>query len=393
MAIIVLILTIIIAAAGIIFGLSNWRKVASYESALTGQGALPKISVVAYVLRDEDNLDEYVESLLRQDYPDFEVILVCDASAEATAMLSEKFENVSNLHITFIPPGSHNLSRRKLAQTLGIKRAEGEIVLTTATSVLPRSERWLRAMAEPFADSEINIVCGYVHPTFTDFTGAAKWYREMDRVLTSAQWMAGAIEGRPFRGDGYNLAFRRSLFFKVKGYSSSLTLVDGDDDIFIADISNGRDGHLVLNPDSFVDTRWGEDANRMYIEYKDRYNFTRKYLPKLPFLQASLVGWVQWLIAGCAIAAAICIATLIPAINAGFDSPEVTDLILLGITILTILIFWIIEIISYRKLASRLEAVRLCWAVVPFLLWRPIGNFLFYLNHISSRKSHYTWIR
>lgn len=393
MAILIFVFTLLLISATLCFGLVPWRKVARYESRTTRQEALPKMSVVAYVLRDEENLEKYIDTLLGQDYPDFEVILVCDASAEATAMISEKFENVDNLHITFIPPGSHNLSRRKLAQTLGIKRASGEVVLTTATSVIPHSENWLRAMAEPFADSEINIVCGYVHPDFKDFTGPARWYRQMDSVLTSAQWLAAAIDGHPYRGDGYNIAFRRKLFFEVKGYSSSLTLMDGDDDIFINHISNGADGRAVLNPDSFVDTCWGPETNRMYVDYKDRYIFTRKYLPKSPFLIASALSWAQWLAVAAMTSIIIFGAAILPNLSQGWESAELPSFLMLMASMLLILTEWLIEILTYRKLASRLEAVKLFWAVIPFLLWRPIGNFLFFLNHYPSRKRHYTWVR
>lgn len=394
MAILIIFLLVVMAVAGFLTGPAIWRKIAGYESRPTGQNALPGLSVVAYVQRDEDHLDEYVDTLLSQDYPDFEVILVCDASAEATAMISGRFENVDNLHLTFIPPGSHNLSRRKLAQTLGIKRAVKEVVVTTSTSVMPRSDKWLRSLAEPFADSEINIVCGYVHPVFNDFTGPAKWYRQMDSILTSAQWMDEAVKGSPYRGDGYNLAFRRSLFFDVKGYSASITLMDGDDDIFINEISNGADGCLVLNHDSFVDTRWGAVANRMYVDYKDRYRFTRRYLPKAPFLRSALLSWANWILLLGAVWACAMIGIAVPAVAAGNWTPEIIPLLSVGCAaLLIILIFWLIEIFAYRRLASRLEAVRLFWAVIPFLLWRPIGNFLFFLNHYPSRKSHYTWVR
>lgn len=380
-------------ACGSIAGLRPWRRIASYESSPTGQQALPKVSVVAYVLRDEDDLTGYVDTLLHQDYPDFEVILVCDASAESTAMLSEKFENIENLKLTFIPPGSHNLSRRKLAQTLGIKRASGEVVITTSTTVIPTSNQWLRSMAEPFADHDINIVCGYVHPDFKDFKGPAKWYRQMDGVLTSAQWMKEAADGFPYRGDGFNLAFRRHLFFDSKGYASSLILMDGDDDVFINEISAPGSGTLVINPDAFVDTRWKNEANRIYVEMKDRYCFTRKYLPKGPFLRASFLQWTNWLMLLAVAAIIICGISLIKGLEAGWNSPEIPSIIILGAALMVALEFWIFEILTYRKLAVKLKAVRLFWAVVPFILWRPIGNFLFYINHYPNRKRHYTWER
>lgn len=393
MSVIVLIIIILIAAVGIVFGLAPWRHTASYESKPTRQSALPKMSVVAYALRDEENLDGYIDTLISQDYPDFEVILVCDASAEATAMLSERFEHTENLHVTFIPPGSHNLSRRKLAQTIGIKAASGEVVLTTATSVIPVSDQWLRSIAEPFADHEVDVVCGYVHPQIEDYKGPSKWYRQMDNVITSAQWMDRAIAGTPYRGDGYNLAFRRHLFFDHKGYASSLTLVDGDDDIFIHDITGRGRGRLVLNPESFVNTRWGEDASRMYVDFKDRYNFTRKYLPKAPFLQTSLLECLTWLSAA---ALAYAIYLLIETCGYFSDAQVAVDTTSLAMGVAGIMIilgFWLCEIFSYRRLAARLKAVRLFWAVVPFILWRPIGNFLFFLNHYPTRKRHYTWVR
>lgn len=394
MTIFLLIFVIAIVAAGFFFGLSEWRRVGDYESRLTGQSVLPKMSVIAYVHRDEENLNEYIDALLSQDYPDYEVILVCDASAEASAMLSEKFEDVKNLHITFIPPGSHNLSRRKLAQTLGIKRASGQIVVTTSTSVLPRSNQWLRSMAEPFADNGVDIVCGYVHPEIKDFAPATRLYRQMDSVLTAAQWMNAAIQGHTYRGDGYNLAFRRHLFFERKGYASSLTLVDGDDDIFVNELASSGEGRLVLSPDSMVDTRWKDEADRMYIEYKDRYNFTRKYLPKAPFIKASIMSWVIWLslpaIIGIILEACSHFTTSAAVSNAPFPTADIT---LLALSAIGVLGFWTSIIIFYRRLAARLEATKLLWSILPFMLWRPIGNTLFFLNHYPSRKVHYTWVR
>lgn len=406
MAILIITLALLaIALFGIFYGMQPWRRVARFESTSTRQGALPKMSVIAYALRDEDDLSGYVDILLSQDYPDFEVILVCDASAEATAMLSEKFENTSNLHLTFIPPGSHNLSRRKLAQTLGIKRAAGEVVVTTCTSVLPRSDQWLRSLAEPFADRDINVVCGYVHPRFRDFTGPAKWYRQFDSALTSAQWMAEAVEGKPYRGDGYNLAFRRHLFFEAKGYATTLTLMDGDDDIFLNEICSPGRGCMVLSPQSMADTRWGAEANRIHTDLKDRYAFTRKYLPKGPFLRAALLSWTQWIttlgtVAMTAVMTWLLVAHLAPGAPgdsfAGGTIADDTSLPLIGFIIANSLIFigyWLTETFLYRALATRLGAVRLFWAVLPFMLWRPIGNFLFFLNHYPTRKNHFTWAR
>lgn len=390
----------IVAILGILVFMKPWRIVAKHSDPDEASDKMPKVSVVAYVLRDEENLTEYVDMLLSQDYPDFEVILVCDASAEATAILSEKFENVENLHLTFIPPGSHNLSRRKLAQTIGIKRAAGDVVVTTSTSVMPRGNMWLKELTKPFADSRIDVVCGYVHPVFSDYKGVAKWYRQMDATLFSAQWMAAAAEGAPFRGNGFNMAFRRRLFFEAKGYASTLTLMDGDDDIFIKEICRAGHGALVLSPDSVADTRWGEETDRIHVDLKDRYAFTRKYLPKLPFIKSGCLAAVNWIMLLQLVMAVLILIAFIPiepVALCGDTSPTaipITEyLIMAGVNFVCFLAFWLTEILLYRRLASKLGSIRLFWAVYPFMLWRPIGNFLFFLNHFPTRRAHYTWSR
>lgn len=398
-------------------GMRVWRGVAdaASESADTplphydgSDPALPKVSVVSYVLRDTDSLSEYIDILLNQDYPQLEVVIVCDASAEATATIAERFENVEHLHITFIPPGSHNLSRRKLAQTVGIKAATGDVVIITNTSVVPASQSWVSAMAEPFiADSSVAVTLGYARPMATDYTGPGRWYRLFDHLVDTASWMYSALHNHAYRGDGCNMALRRSLFFENKGYASINPLMDGDDDIFIRELSRYGDVHLQIRPESIVDTCWGEDANQRHHDLKDRRMFTRRYLPKRPFLRQGMLSCAQWLLLIC---------TLLTGMSALFDIQESETLIdyypmlsgvahliithgqgpsiiLASLAMVVLAGTWILETLTYRHMARALHGARLCWSVVPFMLWRPIGNVVFNVNHRTQRKSHFTWQR
>lgn len=407
-------------------GLSPWRRVTHYAASCAAReqlesagdipsaasmqeaGNLPSVSVVAFVHRDEDAVSDYLDVLLSQDYPRLEVVLVCDASAEATAMISERFENVENLHITFIPPGSHNLSRRKLAQTIGIKASKGDVVLLTSTSVLPRSSGWVSQMARPFIkDPSLAVVLGYVHPVFEDFTGAGKWYRQFDHLIETTAWMNAAIADNAYRGDGYNMAFRRRLFFENKGYASTIPLMDGDDDIFIRELSRFGRVELQVSPSSMVDTRWGEQADRRHLDLKDRRVFTRHYLPREPFVRMGMMSSAQWCLLITAILAMAGgvfawvtsgISTLLSASADFTDSlivpaGMIEGIVVTAIGLLALLGVWGLQIRAYRQLAGALGATRLFWAVTPFLLWRPIGNTLFNINHRTTRKSHFTWQR
>lgn len=342
----------------------------------------PKVSVVMYCQSDEQTLFDALEQLDRQDYPDFEVIVVCDAGVEYADYISElvaaKYKNV---YVTFVQPGSHNLSRRKLANTIGIKAAKGEIVLTTWANIHLPSDKWISLMMAPFLgpDGEkIDLSLGLSKIDFSNLRGFGRWYRQFDSVMTDALWVGYAAAGHPYRGDGYNLAFRRKLFFDHKGYSRSNYLHNGDDDVFVREVARRDNTRIVVDKDCIVTSEWGDSGNRVWSLRKASYSFTSRWLPRMPFWKSGTLMAMQWIVPGASVAAALVGWPSIWPLVAG-------ALITLG--------FWGLEIYEYRKLAARFGAVRLWWAVVPFMMWRPIANTIFSYDHLSSRKKNYTWQR
>ncbi|MDE6806314.1 MAG: hypothetical protein K2J05_05860, partial [Muribaculaceae bacterium] len=74
-------------------------------------------------------------------------------------------------------------------------------------------------------------------------------------------------------------------------------------------------------------------------------------------------------------------------------SPALTGIAFaLGAWVAGILI-WTAEAFGYRRVATALGSARLFWPVPLFLLWRPIGNLLFGINHRTGRRAHFTWQR
>lgn len=338
----------------------------------------PKLSVIVYAYTEFEETQKYLEMLMAQDYPNFEVILVNEGSPETLSILQERMGNqYDNLYITFIPHDAHNLSRRKLAYTIGMKAASGEIVLTTASNCLIPSRRWLTEMMRPFVeDGTIDIVLGYSHIDFRELRGAGKWYRQMDATLTACQWIGSAQMGKPYRGDCFNLAYRRELFFQQKGYSRTINLVNGDDDIFLTPIMDGYNTAVAISPDSILTTEWDEVANRVLAATKERYQFTSQLLPQTPFIRAGIGSLMQWLILLSVVGAAL--AAL----------PSYLGIIIAAVFLI---IVWTSEILIYRRAARRLESICLWWSFPFFLLWLPIGNFIFKTRRRSQRRKNYTF--
>lgn len=342
----------------------------------------PKCSVIAYAQSEEEEILEWLTMAMNQDYADYEVIIVNEGSYETSVNLAERLTKLypERLYVTFIPSDARSLSRRKLANTVGLKAAKGEVVLTTATNCSIPSAHWISDIMRPFAEeSGVDIVLGYTHMDFSELTGPWKWYRQMSATLTDCMWLGAAAQGRPFRGDGNNMAFRRSLFFDVKGYAKTIHLMHGDDDIFLRQIMDDNNTRLSLSSDSILVSHWGDSANRMLSEFKERYQFTSKFLPKWPFMLAGFSSIMQWVIVA---AAVMCVA-------AGFLEPHWwISAASIGVLLLA---FWITEILIYRRTARRLGSVCLWWSLPWFLLWHPIGNWIFRLRRFRHFRKNYTF--
>ncbi|MDE7414032.1 MAG: glycosyltransferase [Muribaculaceae bacterium] len=341
---------------------------------------LPKASVIVYSTVDEDRLTEFLKSVCTQKYPDFEVIVVCDATFEASGILSEKYaELFRNVYVTFIPPGSHNLSRRKLAQTIGIKAAKGDVVVITLANAVISSDLWLATMMKPFIDdSAIQIALGYSHPDYSHLSSPGRLYSEFFALLTDARWMGYALNGHTYRGDGANIAMRRSTFFDSKGYSSTIHLHAGDDDIFVHDIANGYNIALAVSPESDIITRWGDATKRIVSLRRSQYDFTARWLPMGPFVRSGLASMSQWIVLLSGIGSAL------------FALPNLVPTIAAAVVWIT---FMIVESAFYRKLAIKLGATPLSWQAPLFWLIKPLNNLWFRSAHRSSRFKNFTWQR
>ena len=53
-------------------------------------------------------------------------------------------------------------------------------------------------------------------------------------------------------GVGRNIAYRKSLFIKSKGFTSHYRVDSGDDDLFINSVANKNNTRVVIDPESFT---------------------------------------------------------------------------------------------------------------------------------------------
>lgn len=347
----------------------------------SGHADVPRISVIAFSTGRTDEVGRFLEAIAAQDYPNIEVVVVVDGSAREASNLSETYgEAYPNVGFTFVPPEAHNLSRRKLGNTIGIKKATGDIILTTLTNIEVTSDQWLSLMASQFGDAATEIVLGAAYMDLRPLRGPKQWYRRFDTLLTTARWMLSAIDGKPYRGDGANLAFRRETFFRNSGYGNNYFLHSGDDDIFVNQVATAANSRFMFAPQATVLVNWGESTRRMWINMKERYTFSARYLDNNRRVSQSLLWADLWLYNLLLVAAGV-----LTGITGNLLIPIIAFVLLFA--------FQLMQIMLYRRLATCFRSTRLWFAVPLFYLLKPLGDILFRLRYARNARFNFTYRR
>lgn len=246
----ILILFLYLVLRDSIFYARPYRTARKGETGGTPGQALPSVSVIICARNEAEHLAAYLPAILTQDYPDYEVIVVNAGSTDRTdETLSQLKARFPHLYYTYIPQGTRYLSPRKLALTLGIKAAQKECLLFTEAYCEPNGPHWIASVARNY-QPETTVVLGYCQ--YNHHASLADHLIAYDNLLTGVRQLASALGHHPYAGDGRDLSYRKEEFFRHKGFSSSLFLNRGDDDLFINEIANGTNTRVALAPESFT---------------------------------------------------------------------------------------------------------------------------------------------
>ncbi|MFB6342830.1 glycosyltransferase [Saccharicrinis sp. FJH2] len=235
---------------------------------------LPPVSVVISAKNEQYNLPEYLPSILEQDYPDFQVVVVDDCSEDETwdilEQLKKKYTNLYTTRIHFDPIFKHG---KKMALSLGIKAAQNDILVFTDADCMPAGKDWLRRVVSNYNDNT-EVVIGY-SPVLKD-KGFINRMIRYDNVFTGIQYLGSALAKKPYMGVGRNLSYKKSLFFSQKGFSPYIQLMSGDDDLFINKVATKTNCAVEISPDAHVLTK-AKNSWKDWIIQKRRHLTTGRY--------------------------------------------------------------------------------------------------------------------
>ncbi len=259
------------------------RKLAFYkEIPLTEDTKLPPVSVIIAARNESDNLYENLPSILNQDYPEFEVIVVNNQSIDDSGWLLTAFcQQFPNLRVVELGRNKHLRPGKKLPITLAIKAAKYEHFVLTDADCKPTSSNWLRLMASKF-NNQKQIVIGY--GPFTKCKGIINKIIRFDTAWIGVSYLSMALAKLPYMGVGRNIAYTKSVFNSVNGFKSHYSIPSGDDDLFIQEAAKKNNYTIQIDAASHCYSpaapswsRWVYQKSRHYST-SSRYKKFKKFL-------------------------------------------------------------------------------------------------------------------
>lgn len=251
---------------------------------------VPKISVIIPARNEEGNISLCLDSLLEQDYPDYEIIVVDDRSSDSTLKVvrSKTNEKIKVLEIKELPEG---WTGKNHALHQGVQQSEGEWFLFTDADTIHQKDSLSMAMGHAIRRKAemLSLTPGLENKTF--------WEKVMQPLAGGALMLRFPLRAvnDPTKkiafGNGQYILIRKKTYDAVGGHAALKN-------IMLEDVALSK---RVKGADHALHVGYGADLfkTRMYSSFSSIFHgWSRIYYSafgdSLPFLLA-LMGLV-WLV-------------------------------------------------------------------------------------------------
>lgn len=261
------------------------------------------ISVIICARDEAANLARNLPGSLVQEYKTtHEVIVVNDNSFDDSKYLLEELrKEFRQLNVVELTQEAKMIPGKKFPLSIGIKSAKNEIVLLTDADCVPASENWIELMQSAYNENT-EIVLGY--GAYNKLPGILNKLVRWETFHTALQYMSFSLAGFPYMGVGRNLSYKKSIFFRHKGFSSLNNLPGGDDDLFINKAATKNNTAIQIHPESFTLSKPVTSWNQ-WIKQKQRHYTTAKYYKPVHKLLLGTYSFTHFLYLPALIASAI----------------------------------------------------------------------------------------
>jgi len=265
----------LVTAIQVFYYLFFFSRLAFYKSQTKNISQTHPVSVIICARDEAANLAKNLPGALVQKYSTtHEVIVINDNSLDESKYILEEYQRTfKQLQIVELKQEAKFIPGKKFPLSVGIKTAKHEILLMTDADCVPASEFWIEKMQEGYRENtEIVLGYGAFHKKKEFLNKLIRW----ETFHTALQYLSYASAGLPYMGVGRNLSYKKSVFFRHKGFSSHNHVASGDDDLFINLAATKTNTQIVIDKDAFTLSEppktWGE-----WMKQKRRHYTTSRY--------------------------------------------------------------------------------------------------------------------
>ena len=216
-----------------------------------------RYSFIIPVYNRPEELQELLESIMRQSLGDYEVIVVEDGSTRTSEEVIQRFiPQIYSLYYYQIPNGGPSRARN-----IGANYAKGDyIIILDSDVVLP--EGYLLAVDKALSHGDIDAFGG-PDTASEDFTPIQKAINyAMTSTLTTGGIRGGSADAmEQFKPRSFNLGCRRALFLQLGGFDVGMRF--GEDIDFSLRLQEAG-ARTVLIPEAYVYHKRRVDLRRFF---------------------------------------------------------------------------------------------------------------------------------
>lgn len=267
----------------------GWDRIPLFKK----QGVDPNtfVSIIIAARNEEGKIEKTIGDILAQNYPRelFELIIVDDHSTDRTSEIITSFAS-SGVKLIKLNEAEFLNSYKKKAISEAINFSTGELIITTDADCRMNTT-WLRTIVEFYHRGNYNMISSPV--TYFEEKNAFEEIQTLEFLFLIGLGAAGIGNRIPATCNGANLAYRRDVFIKLKGFQGIDQLASGDDELFLHKVSSAFPGTIGFckSPDAIVYTHAKSNLAQFIQQRKRWASKSTKYKNK----SVIFLGVAVWL--------------------------------------------------------------------------------------------------
>lgn len=194
------------------------------------------VSILIAARNEEDKIGATIQDILAQSHPRelMELIVIDDHSTDRTAEIVAGFAESGVILIKLNEDKPLN-SYKKKAISEAIKIARGELIVTTDADCR-MNDKWLKTIVSYYEQHKFKLISSPV--VFFEEQSFFERLQTLEFLYLIGLGAATIGNKRPSTCNGANLAYRKDVFYELKGFQGIDELASGDDELFLHKVAS-----------------------------------------------------------------------------------------------------------------------------------------------------------